>query len=69
METRKRFGQKNIWVNKIISRGSLYELETYLILCADIGYISEDVCNQLLDHVNECGKILNGLINYYEKKC
>ena len=50
-----------------ISRGSLYELETFVILCNDVEYIEDSICNQLVDEINEVGKILKGLISYFEK--
>jgi len=51
-----------------IARGSLYELETQLLLCFDLGYIPEKTSSELCLEVNEICKILNGLITYLETK-
>jgi four helix bundle protein len=50
-----------------ISRGSLYELETYFFLCQDLDYISEEDCNLINKDINTCGMLLNGLIKYMER--
>jgi four helix bundle protein len=49
-----------------IARGSLYELETLIILASDQEYIN-DITN-LIEIIIDARKILNGLINYYSKK-
>jgi four helix bundle protein len=49
-----------------IARGSLYELETLLILANDQKYI--DDISEVIDLLTETRKILNGLINYYSNK-
>ncbi|CAM4397139.1 four helix bundle protein [Zobellia roscoffensis] len=49
-----------------ISRGSLYELETQLILANDLGYIDTDI-KVILHEVERVKKLLNGFINYYKK--
>lgn len=49
-----------------ISRGSLYELETLLIISEMIGFINTEELNVISANLNECGRILNGLISYYE---
>jgi four helix bundle protein len=50
-----------------ISRGSLYELETLL----DIAFITEILEDRIFDNlsnqINECLRLLNGLINHFEK--
>lgn len=51
-----------------IARGSLYELETQLILCFDFNYIFEEKLNELIEKITECKKLLNGFINYYISK-
>ncbi|WP_027068051.1 four helix bundle protein [Maribacter sp. Hel_I_7] len=48
-----------------IARGSLYELETQLILAGDLNYISE--INNVLKEIERVKKLLNGFINYYKK--
>ncbi|HET8774945.1 MAG TPA: four helix bundle protein [Thermoanaerobaculia bacterium] len=50
-----------------IARGSLFEIETQLIIATDLAYIqprhSETVTQQLLDVV----RLLNGLIRHHQK--
>lgn len=50
-----------------IALGSASELETQLIICKDIGYVSETVFNELNDLNVEIIKMLSALINkrYY----
>ena len=51
-----------------VARGSLYEIETQLILSSDLGFILEDELNKELEQVTQCRKLLNGLINYFHKQ-
>lgn len=51
-----------------ISRGSLYELETLLILANDLEYLNKNTINELLSEIETCRKLLNGLIRYFENK-
>jgi len=50
-----------------ISRGSLYELETQMYIAHDLSFISEEKLNKLLADLEECRRLLSGLINYFEK--
>ena len=45
-----------------IARGSLGEVETYILLAKDLGYINENVYGQLDGLRQETGRILTGLI-------
>lgn len=47
-----------------ISRGSLYELETQLLISFDLGYITLEQYEQLETSIESCKKLLNGYINY-----
>jgi four helix bundle protein len=51
-----------------ISRGSLYEVETQLILAFDLEFISEAEVKTVFEQVTRCKKLLNGFINYYQTK-
>jgi four helix bundle protein len=51
-----------------ISRGSLYELETYGFIAVDLGYITQSELDQLITITTNTGKILSGFINYNESK-
>jgi len=48
-----------------IARGSLFELETQLILADDLNYISD--INNVLKEIERVKKLLNGFINYHKK--
>ncbi|MBK7882716.1 MAG: four helix bundle protein [Chitinophagaceae bacterium] len=50
-----------------ISRGSSYEVETLLNIAVMIEIINEAEFNLMAEKIEECIKILNGLIAYYEK--
>jgi len=50
-----------------VSRGSLYELETLLNIAFLTGALKESHFNQLSEALDECLKIINGLINYFER--
>ncbi len=49
-----------------ISRGSLYELETLLNIAEMIGILKSEDFNKISENINECARIINGLITYYE---
>jgi four helix bundle protein len=50
-----------------ISRGSLYELDTLFNIAEMIGFLQINRFNNINENINECGKIINGSISYYEK--
>lgn len=60
---------RNSWKEKLqfyaISMGSLTEVENQLFIARDIGYISDDICNQSMELAEHVGRLLTGLI----KKC
>ncbi len=45
-----------------LARGSLYELETQILIAPKLGYVSGEEGNCLLVEARELGRILNGLI-------
>jgi len=49
-----------------IARGSLYELETQLYIAYDLMYLSGPVFERLILQMEECRKLLGGLIKYFE---
>ena len=51
-----------------ISRGSLYELETLLNIAVMVEIISEDEFHKLMLPLETSLKVLNGLINSYERR-
>ncbi|MBI1781741.1 MAG: four helix bundle protein [Sphingobacteriales bacterium] len=50
-----------------ISRGSVYELETLLNIAVMVEIMTEEKFNTICPLLDECLKILNGLITYLEK--
>jgi four helix bundle protein len=48
------------------ARGSLYELETHLIVARNIHYLPEKECSELVARVHEVGRLLNGLVKSLE---
>ena len=45
-----------------ISRGSLYELETLIIISTNQSFVDQDKCNEISIKINEIGRMLNALI-------
>ena len=45
------------------ARGSLMEVETYILLAQELSYLQNDESENLLARTAEVGKILNGLLN------
>ncbi|MGH2564912.1 MAG: four helix bundle protein [Ginsengibacter sp.] len=50
-----------------IARGSLYEVETQLNIAVLVNIITEQALQNLSPLIEDCLKILNGLISYFEK--
>ena len=51
-----------------ISRGSIYELETQLIVALRLDYVKNDSYQLTQNLLTECIKLLRGIINYFKKK-
>ena len=49
-----------------VARGSLYEIETQLVLSQDIEMISSVEFQEIINKVTRCKKLLNGFINYFQ---
>lgn len=49
-----------------IARGSLYEMDTQLLFALRLGYLAPDQHETLQSEVDECGRILAGLIRSLE---
>lgn len=47
-----------------IARGSLLEVETQIIICNRLNYISNEKTTNLIDSITEISKMINGLIKY-----
>jgi four helix bundle protein len=50
------------------ARGSLCEVETQIVIAANLHYIAPDTRDMLSDRITELGRILNGLIASLEKR-
>ena len=50
------------------ARGSLYELETQIIIANDQGFIPDEKFIECINLIAECKKLLNGFINYHKRK-
>jgi four helix bundle protein len=50
------------------ARGSLYEVETQMVIAANLHYLAPDRRNVLSDRIAELSRILNGLIASLQKK-
>ena len=48
----------------IHARGSAFEIQTNLILCQRIGYLSSEDATALRSRIDEIARMLNGLIAY-----
>jgi four helix bundle protein len=51
-----------------IARGSLYEIETQLIIACDLDFLSKEKLSKILIQLTRCKKLLNGFINYFQKQ-
>lgn len=49
-----------------IARGSLYEIETQLYIATDLNYLSQPKLSEIILQLEECRKLLGGLIKYFE---
>lgn len=52
----------------VIARGSLFELETQLYLCFDVGLVSAETMNSGHKQVSLCLRLLNGYLKYLKSK-
>jgi four helix bundle protein len=46
----------------LMSRGSLFEVETQLLLCVRLGYADEAAAQPALDEIRACGRMLASLL-------
>ena len=51
-----------------IARGSLFELETQIIIAHELGIIEEKVLNNVISQILKCIKLIQGLIKYYQNR-
>lgn len=51
-----------------IAQGSLYEVETQLVIAFEIGFINQETLDKLFNNTNEIGRMINGLIAKLKQK-
>jgi four helix bundle protein len=51
-----------------VARGSLYELETQVIIAGELNLLAQHQIASILSNLETCKKLLNGFIAYYEKQ-
>jgi four helix bundle protein len=51
-----------------MARGSLYEVQTQLILAEDLGYVEPGSVEPLVGDLNRCSRLLHGLIKSLERE-
>ena len=62
-EGKGRRGDRDFQHFLFIARGSLLELETQILLARELGYVSEETTNTLLEQTSDVCRSLNALIN------
>jgi four helix bundle protein len=50
------------------AKGSVFEVETQLLIARDLGYLSEAGAKTLVDQVKEVGRILSGLLSSLDRE-
>lgn len=50
------------------ARGSIGEVQNFLLLVKDLGLVNEVLYNKLTGEINDVRKLINGLINSIEKQ-
>ena len=51
-----------------VARGSLFELETQVVLASDLEYLTEKQADSLIEDIRKCTRILQGLITKLKGK-
>jgi four helix bundle protein len=50
------------------AKGSVFEVETQLLIARDLGYLNELTTKTLIDQVKEVGRILSGLLSSLDRE-
>jgi four helix bundle protein len=59
-----RGGNKEFLQFLSISKGSLFELKTQLIIANEIGYLNDEIFKKISNEIDEVGKMLTSFMNY-----
>ena len=62
-----RNSSKDVLQFLFIARGSIYELETQIVIANNQKYLSNKLKIEIFSEINKCKYLLNGLIKYYQK--
>jgi four helix bundle protein len=46
------------------ARGSLYELQTQIVICERLGYLLQDDVSAVIEKVENVGRLINGTMRY-----
>lgn len=49
-----------------VARGSVFEMDTQLLIARDLGYLNVEAHRAIEESVHECGRVLAGLIRSIE---
>ncbi len=49
------------------ARGSLYELQTQIVICGRLGYLMEDEASAAIERIANVGRLINGTIRYLSR--
>lgn len=67
-EGKGRFSRPDFLHFLMQARGSLYELQTQVMIAADLHYLSESAVRNLQDECDEVARMLNGLVRTFRDK-
>jgi four helix bundle protein len=66
-EGKGRFSRKELLQFLFHARGSLLELQTQITIARELGFLSTPEGQTLSQHASEVGRLLNGLINRFQR--
>ena len=49
------------------ARGSVFELESQIIIARNLGYLDEESAQALLSRITEVGRVINGLLSSLDR--
>ncbi len=65
-EGQQRYSNRDFKHFLLIAKGSLGELETQIMICERLEYLTREQSQNLYNQCSEIGKMLNGLINHIQ---
>ena len=65
-EGKGRFSDKELLQFLGVAKGSLFEVETHLLLAEHLAYLNAEQAAELASYAGETGRLLNGLIKAFE---